>query len=72
MVWCVTPKGAMDTMSEERDSAKARGERTIEAFKEAQETFTCVAEQVGIKDEEDVVALVKKVRSARNQIHTMQ
>ena len=62
----------MDTMSEERDSAKARGERTIEAFKEAQEAFTGMAEQVGIKDEEDVVALVKEVRSDRNQMHTVQ
>ncbi|HPY12729.1 MAG TPA: hypothetical protein PLH14_09380 [Sphaerochaeta sp.] len=50
----------MDTMSEKRDSAKARGERTIEAFTEAQEAFT------GIKDEEDVVALVKEVRSERS------
>ena len=33
----------MDTMSEKRDSAKARGERTIEAF-------TGIAELVGIQD----------------------
>lgn len=50
---------AMDTMSEKRDSAKARGERTIEAF-------TGIAELEGIKDEEDVVALVKEVRSERS------
>jgi hypothetical protein len=49
----------MATMSEKRDSAKARGERTIEAF-------TGIAELVGIKDEEDVVALVKEVRSERS------
>ena len=56
----------MDTMSEVRDSAKARGKRTIEAFREAQEAFTGIAEQMGIKDEDDVVALVKEVRSERS------
>ncbi|MCK9548680.1 MAG: hypothetical protein RBS49_10080 [Sphaerochaeta sp.] len=53
----------MDTMSDRSEGERARAERALAAFKEAQEAFIGVAAEVGIEDEEDVVTLVKQVRS---------
>lgn len=55
----------MDTRSDERE-AESSAERTAQAFQEAQEAFIGVAEEAGIRDEGDVVALVKQVRSQRS------
>ena len=56
----------MDTRGDEREGKRARAERTAQAFQEAQEALIGVAEEAGIRDEGDVVALVKQVRSQRS------
>lgn len=45
---------------------------TLEAFQEAQAAFAGVAQRVGIRNEDDVVALVKEVRADRSKLYTCE
>lgn len=43
---------------------------SVAALKEAQKAFQGAAEELGIKDEQDVVALVKEIRKTRQGAET--
>lgn len=45
---------------------------SIVALKEAQRAFQGAAEELGIKDEQDVVALVKEIRKTRQGAETQE
>lgn len=45
---------------------------TLEAFQEAQEAFAGIAQRVGIRNEDDVVALVKEIRADRSKLYTCE
>ena len=45
---------------------------SVAALKEAQTAFQNVAEKLGIKDEQDVVALVKEIRKTRQRAETQE
>jgi hypothetical protein len=44
----------------------------LEALKQVQEAFACEAEHIGLKDEDDVVAMVKEIRRERGKSNSAQ
>lgn len=40
---------------------------SIQAFERAQEGFKGVAEELGIKNDDDIVAMIKEIRAERNK-----
>ncbi len=45
---------------------------SVAALKEAQKAFQDAAEELSIKDEQDVVALVKEIRKTRQSAETQE
>ena len=45
---------------------------SVTVLKEAQKAFQGAAEELGIKDEQDVVALVKEIRKTRQGAETQE
>ena len=42
---------------------------SLDAFLEAQQAFSGVAEETGLKDEQDVVDMVKEIRAERSNLY---